>query len=231
VGLGILVNEDRIGSYANRDVATSYAYKLKFRNSTLSFGLQGMLYFVGADFSSLNLKDPTAPEFMTINQTKPNFGGGIYYNKKDFFVGFSVPLLINSNFNTAQIGSALKQNRNYFLRSGFIKKLDSKGNIKINPSILVRAQEGQPLSVDFNSAFILYDILSAGVSYRSGDALISFLSIKLSEQLHFNYSFDWTASHLRPFSSGTHEFMLNYRYKISKVHKNLPCPTYWNYRE
>jgi type IX secretion system PorP/SprF family membrane protein len=231
VGVGLLVNEDRIGSYSNKDVAVSYAYKLKFKNSTLSFGLQGMAYFIGADFSKLNLKDPSDESFNIVNQIKPNIGGGIYFNRKNFFVGFSVPLLINSSFDALQASAALKQTRNYFLRSGFIKPLGPKGNVKINPSILLRAQEGQPFSLDLNSAFIFYDILSAGVSYRSGDALITFLSLKIAEQLYFNYSFDWTASHLRPFSSGTHEFMLNYRYKIPQIHKNLACPTYHNYRE
>src|SRR5258705_9283179 len=39
VGLGLMINEDRIGSYANQDVTLSYSYKLKFPQATLSFGL------------------------------------------------------------------------------------------------------------------------------------------------------------------------------------------------
>jgi len=228
-----MVNADKIGSYSNEDIAVSYSYKIKMPDATFSFGLQGMLYFVGADFSSLNLKDPDDPSFSIINQIKPNIGAGLYYNKKNFFVGFSVPLLVNSNFRnvTEQVVTELKQKRSYFLRSGVIMNLDAKGNIRLNPSILIRAQEGQPLSMDINAAVIFYNIMSGGVSYRSGDAVIGFLSLKLSEQFHFNYSYDFTSSNLRPYSAGTHEFMLNYRYKISKVHKNLPCPTYWNYRE
>jgi type IX secretion system PorP/SprF family membrane protein len=240
VGVGLMFNEDKIGSYANRDIAGSYSYKIKFRDATLSFGLQGMLYFIGADFSALNLKDPTEPAFQILNQLKPNVGGGIYYHKKNFFVGFSVPMIINSKFDNINVSEAMRQTRNYFLRAGLIKPFGAKGNVKFNPSFLVRSQEGQPLSVDLNAGFIIYDVFNAGVSWRtalgkvasgSGDALISFVSLKLSEQLHFNYSFDWTTSHLRPFSSGTHEFMLNYRFKISGVHKNLACPTYWHYRE
>lgn len=232
VGLGILFNQDKIGSYANNDLTVSYAYKIKMPHATFSFGLQGMMYFVGADFSQLNLKNLDDASFNVINQLKPNIGAGLYYNRKNFFVGFSVPFLVNSNFESgSQVLTDLKQRRNYLLRSGIIKNLDPKGDFKINPSILVRAQEGQPLSIDLNAAVIFYDMISGGVSYRSGDAVIGFISLKLAEQLHFNYSYDFTTSNLRPFSSGTHEFMLNYRYKISRVHKNLPCPTYWNYRE
>ena len=49
----------------------------------------------------------------------------------------------------------------------------------MNPSILVRHQEGQPLSVDINTGFIFYDVFSTGVSYRSGDSFISFIDLKI----------------------------------------------------
>jgi len=234
VGLGFMINQDKIGSYANKDLTISYAYKLRFPKSTLSFGLQGMIYFVNADFSSLILKSPDDPEFIPYNQFKPNIGAGIYYNRKNFFAGFSAPFLINSKF-TSSGGTVsapqLQQFRNYFLRSGFIANLTRNGNVKINPSILLRAQEEQPLSLDVNAAFIFYDVFSAGISVRTDDAVISFLGLKLSEKLFFSYSFDFTTSNLGPFSSGTQELMLNYRAKITAVHKNLECPTYHSYRE
>ncbi|MGC4023349.1 MAG: type IX secretion system membrane protein PorP/SprF [Cyclobacteriaceae bacterium] len=235
VGLGFMLNEDRIGSYANQDLTISYAYKIKFPNSTLSFGVQAMGYFIKADFSSLNLQSMNQnppqgdPQFVPYNQFKPNVGTGVYFNKKNFFIGFSVPYLINTNFTSVdKIANNLKQARNYFLRSGFIAKLSN--NVKINPSVLIRAQEGQPMSLDINNSFIFYDVFAAGFSYRSGDSIIGFISLQLLENLYFNYSYDFTTSDLRPFSAGTQEFMLNYRYKINNVHKNLDCPHFHSYR-
>jgi hypothetical protein len=67
------------------------------------------------------------------------------------------------------------------------------------------------------------------VSWRSGDALISFLDFKVFENFHFAYSYDWTSSGIRRYSNGSHEFMLNYRAKINAIHKELECPTYYNY--
>jgi len=233
IGIGMMVNEDRVGSYANQDLTISGAYKIRFPKSTLSFGLQSALYFIKADFSSLNLTTPfpTDPQFTPYNQFKPNIGAGVYFNKKNFFVGFSVPYLINSTFSSSQAGAQLTQPRNYFLRSGFITNLTPTGTLKLNPSILVRAQEGQPLSFDFNTSVIFYDVFSAGLSYRSGDSIISFISLQLLENLYFNYSFDFTTSHLAPFSSGTQELMLNYRAKITSGQRELRCPTYHSYRE
>lgn len=231
VGLGFLTNADKIGSYSNKDIALIYSYRLRFGKSTLAFGLQGMGYFMSADFSAINLRDPGSPDFIPVNKFKPNIGTGIYFSKKNFFAGLSVPYLMNTDFRKTGTGINLQLKRTYFLRSGVILNMDQKGNFKVNPNILAKVQEGQPLSVDLNTAFIFYDSFSAGLSYRTGKTMIGFVSMKLTEQLFFNYSFDFTQQDLRPFASGTHEFMINYRYKISRIHKNLPCPTYWNYHE
>ena len=192
-------------------------------------GLQAGFNFLGVDFSNLDLMDPDDPSFNPLNEFKPNFGAGLYYNKKNFFVGFSVPFILNNNL-TSDFVNSIKEARYYFLRSGAILPMNPKETLKLNPSILVRAQEGQPLSIDLNMAFIIHDVLSAGTSWRSGDALITFIDLKLSEKFHFAYSYDWTGSDLRMFSNGSHEFMLNFRTKINVIHKELLCPTYYHYR-
>lgn len=231
VGVGMLVNVDKIGSYSNKDITLAYSYKLKFPNATLSFGLQSMLYIIAADFSDVHFKFDD-PNFIPINRGKPNFGAGAYYSRRNFFVGFSVPYLINTAFEEkGELGGVIQQKRNYFLRSGFIQNLDPKGSVKINPNVLIRNQEGQPLSIDLNAGFIFNDVLNTGVSFRSGNAVISFVSIKLSEKLYFNYSFDLTRPELASFASGTHELMINFRHKITQAHSNLACPNFHNYRE
>lgn len=232
VGLGMLVNHDEIGSYGNEHVYFFYSYKLKFRNATLSMGLQAGFNYLGVDFSKLDLQNPNDPSFAPLNEFKPNFGTGLYYNRKNFFVGFSIPFILNNSLSSGleSAATAIKEARYYFLRSGVIFPIDRAEKLKLNPSILVRAQEGQPLSMDLNMGLIIQDVLSPGISWRSGDSFITFIDIKLSEKFHFAYSYDWTTSGLNRFSNGSHEFMLNYRAKISSVHKNLECPRFYEYR-
>jgi len=235
IGVGLLVNHDEIGSYGNDNVFASYSYKIHFPHATLSMGLQAGFNFLGADYSKLNLKDPNGADasFAAIRDFKPNFGAGLFYSKKNFFVGFSVPFILNNKLDESGLESALAQvveKRYYMLRSGVIFPIDRLGNVKMNPSILLRSQEGQPLSLDINNAFIFYDIFSIGAAWRSGDSFITFLDLKLTEKLHFAYSYDWTQSDIRKFSSGSHEFMLNFRTIIRGVHKNPECPQYYQYR-
>lgn len=233
VGVGLMVNHDEIGSYKNEHIYASYAYKIHFPNATLSMGLQAGINLLGADYSKLDLQTPGDAAFYNIlNVVKPNFGAGLFYTKKNFFVGFSVPFILNNKIANSVEGllGQLKEARYYFFRTGVVFPIDKMQKVKMNPSILIRTQEGQPLSFDVNSAFIFYDVFSAGASYRSGDSFITFIDLKISESFHFGYSYDWTQSDLNRYSNGTHEFMLNYRTRLRGVHKDPDCPQYYNYR-
>lgn len=233
VGVGLMVNHDEIGSYKNEHIYTSYSYKIHFPEATLSMGIQAGINILGADYSKLDLQNPGDAAFYNIlNEVKPNFGAGLFYTRKNFFVGFSVPFIVNNEIANSVEGllGNLKEARYYFLRSGVVFPIDRMKKVKMNPSILLRTQEGQPLSLDVNNAFIFYDVFSAGVSYRSGDSFISFVDLKISESFHFGYSYDWTQSDLNRFSNGTHEFMLNYRTRLRGVHKDPKCPQYYDYR-
>jgi type IX secretion system PorP/SprF family membrane protein len=233
VGVGLMVNHDEIGSYKNEHIYASYSYKIHFPEATLSMGLQAGINLLGADYSKLDLQNPGDAAFYNIlNVVKPNFGAGLFFTRKNFFVGFSVPFILNNKIANSVEGllGQLKEARYYFLRSGVVFPIDRMKKVKMNPSILLRTQEGQPLSLDINNAFIFYDVFSAGVSYRSGDSFITFVDLKITEQFHFGYSYDWTQSDLNRFSNGTHEFMLNYRTRLSGIHKDPKCPQYYDYR-
>jgi type IX secretion system PorP/SprF family membrane protein len=231
VGAGLMINNDKIGSYNNQNIYGFYSYKIRFVGGTLSMGLQAGFNLLQADYSTLDLVDPTDPSFAPINNFKPNFGAGLYYHEKDYFIGFSVPFILNNGVsnNFENVVTEIREARYYFLRSGVIFPINAARTVKFNPSILVRAQEGQPLSLDVNAGFVFHDVVSTGVSVRSGDALIGFVDFKLNENFHFAYSYDLTSSGLSAFSNGSHEFMINYRAKVTPGHKSIPCPTYYQY--
>lgn len=234
IGVGMMVNHDEIGSYKNNHVYFQYAYKIHMQDATLAMGLQAGMNLVGADFSALDLDDPTDASFYNVvNKIKPNFGAGLFYAKKNFFLGFSVPFILNNavaTTKTADLLAEIREARYYFIRGGAVLPVNRAGTVKMNPSVLVRAQEGQPLSFDLNTAFIFYDIFSIGASYRLGDSFITFIDLKLSEKIHFGYSYDLTSSPINGFSNGSHEFMINFRSIIRGVHHNPECPQYYNYR-
>src|SRR5688572_14942270 len=149
IGVGFMVNHDEIGSYKNNHIYGSYAYKIHMQDATLSFGLQAGINLLGADFAALDLTNPDDASFYNfVNEIKPNFGAGVFFSKKNFFLGASVPFILNNKVATTaeDFLSEIKEARYYFLRGGAILPLDRFDKVKISPSVLVRAQEGQPLS-------------------------------------------------------------------------------------
>jgi type IX secretion system PorP/SprF family membrane protein len=233
IGVGLMVNHDEIGSYKNDHIYLSYAYKIHLQEATLAMGLQAGINLLGADFSTLDLSQPGDESFYNIvNKVKPNFGAGLFFSKKNYFLGFSIPFILNNKVATSaeRFLAEIKEARYYFLRGGIVLPLDRMDKVKVNPSVLIRAQEGQPLSFDLNTSVIFYDVFSIGTSYRLGDSFITFIDLKLSEKIHFGYSYDLTSSDINGFSNGSHEFMLNFRSIIRGVHQNPECPQYYNYR-
>ncbi|MBT1703274.1 PorP/SprF family type IX secretion system membrane protein [Chryseosolibacter indicus] len=235
IGVGLMLNHDEIGSYKNEHIYGNYAYKLHFKNATLSMGLQAGFNLLGADYSKLSLQNPDGIDASfsnLINEVKPNFGAGLFYSTKNYFLGFSVPFILNNQVikSVEELAGGIREARYYFLRGGAILPLDRMNKVKINPSVMLRTQEGQPLTFDLNNAFIFYDVFSIGWSYRLGDSFITFIDLKINDRIHFGYSYDLTTSNINGFSNGTHEFMINFRTIIRPIHGNPECPQYYNYR-
>lgn len=232
VGLGLLTTSDNIGSYTNTGVFASYAYRIKMirNNGVLAMGVQGGVHNFKADFSELTLKADQDPIFNGyFNEFRPNFGGGIFYYDDKFFAGFSVPVILkHADFFKGSF-EQLTLPRFYYLNIGTIMPLDRMEKVKVNPSFLLRLQDGTPLSADFNLNIIFYDLISIGTSYRTGDAVVGFLNFKLSEKFAFAYSYDYTLSDINQYSRGTHEFTLNYRVRLRRIHKDVDCPYYFSH--
>lgn len=232
VGVGLLITNDKIGSYSNTSMYGSYSYTITGPTGKLSMGLQAGFNLVSADYSKLNLDDFNDPSFANFNnKIRPNFGAGLYYQGEGFYAGFSIPFLLNSKIehNLENVFTEIKEARYYYLNAGMMIPVDRMGKAVFHPSFLLRTQENQPLSIDINMDMILNEVFSIGVSYRNVDAIISYLSLKLSDQFHLGYSYDWTTSDLNKFSQGTHEFMLNYRVRITKFHGSVECPTFYSH--
>lgn len=231
VGLGLLVTNDKIGSYRNTGLFGSYAYIIKRPGGgVLSLGVQGGFNNFKADFTELNLKADADPIFNGFfNELRPNFGGGIFYYNKKMFAGFSVPTILkHADFFKGSF-EQLALPRVYYLNAGTTFPIDRMEKVKVSPSFLLRVQDGTPLSADINLNVIFYDQINIGHSYRTGDAFITFLGFKLSEKFHFVYSYDWTTSAIGNYSRGTHEFTLNFRTRIRNVHKDVECPYFYSH--
>jgi type IX secretion system PorP/SprF family membrane protein len=227
VGVGLLVTGDKIGSYTNTGVFGSFSYKIKdLTGGVLSMGLQAGLNNYQADYGEIVVKEGSDPIFSVfMNEFRPNFGGGLFYYNKKIFAGFSVPTILTHDRLFSGNLDQLRTPRYYYLNAGLKLPLDPRTKrIELQPSFLIRAQEGTPLSVDFNLNVVFDQLISLGSSYRSGDGAILLINYKLSEKIYVGYSYDWITSDIRHYSKGSHEIMINFRTRIRRLHGNIECP-------
>lgn len=230
VGIGILVSKDVIGIHDDTGLYGIYSYKLPIsarRKSVLSFGLQGGFNTITSDYNKLTLKSLADPNLSgTDRKVNPNVGVGLFYRETNFFGGISVPYLLDNKIVALNdVNSLAKQRRYYYIFGGFSASLSN--NVKVIPTTLIRIQEQAPISFDVNTVVVLYDVVGLGVSYRLGDAVVGLFELQINQNFHVGYAYDFTTSQLNQFSNGSHELMINYRVKISRIHRGLECPTYW----
>ena len=227
IGVGLMVTRDRIGIHEDLSAYGSFAFKILSKKGNLSMGLQAGVNSISSDFTMLNIKDQTdillQGKVTTLN---PNFGAGLYYYNAKSYLGFSVPYILNSDIVAIEgVLSEARRYRYYYLYGG--TTMDVNKDVKFKPAALIRFQEGSPLSFDLNGSFVLYETVGVGVSYRWDDSLITLFEVKLHESLHLGYAYEITLSEIGQYSNGTHEIMINWRYKIPLVHKGLDCPSYF----
>lgn len=229
VGIGLIAGKDQIGVHDESSLYFAYSYRLPLsrfdKSSFISFGVQGGFNALRSDYTlTISREDDKYGVFRSFN---PNFGAGVYYRNKSAYVGFSVPCFLNSEILSVQTAfeSSARRYRYYYLTAGFTKKLSN--TVKIRPSALVRIQDKAPLTLDATLITVLYDVVGIGASYRWTDSFIGLFELQLNDNFHVGYAYDFTSSDIRTYSNGTHEIMLNYRFKITKFHQGLDCPSYW----
>lgn len=225
IGVGLQAFRDVIGVREQTGVYASYAYKIRMNKAILSMGLQGGFDNRTADFSLLNLFNIDDPLLSgTDTRLTPNFGTGIYLANRDFFIGLSVPYILENNISNID-GAQSKESRYYYATAGNVITLNP--NLKLNPSVLLRFQENAKLSFDINANLIFENIAYAGVSYRSSNAFTFVFQLILNENIRAGYAYETETSDIDVYSPGSHEILLNYRIKIRNAKKDPQCPVYF----
>lgn len=218
IALGMQLIHDKITVFNQHGVNGTYAYRIFTNKGTLSMGLQVGFTSYNADLTELQPQDPTDAVFsVDVNKFMPNFGAGIYYYTDRFYLGFSVPQIIRNSLDEAVIeqDSDARQERHYFLTGGHMFELSP--NVKLKPNFLVKVVEGAPVQLDLNANVLFSEVFWLGLSWRSMADIDAMMQIQLTDQLLLGYSYDFAnTTDLRRVNSGSHELMLNYRFRYAK---------------
>lgn len=219
--LGAFVVHDRLGVSNHTMLYGTYAFRIDFEErGRLSFGLQGGLSLIQDRWSQITTDEAGDEVFMADSPTfiVPRFGSGIYYDTRKWYLGLSLPFLLdikNSDYKLYTENSL--SYRPVLLSGGLLIKLNP--DLLLRPTFLMKHVQGSPTQFDLNVNLIIKESLWIGGSYRTGDAMVALLEYQINPQLRFGYAFDYSITPLRNFNSGSHEFMVRYEfgYKVKAM--------------
>ncbi|MCC9074331.1 type IX secretion system membrane protein PorP/SprF [Flavobacterium sp. F-65] len=227
VGLGISVINDQIGPMVENDIAADFSYTINTSaNYKLSFGLKATAGLLNVDYTKLNVYDPTDPEFQNNidNKFSPNIGAGVYLHSDKFYVGLSLPkILENSYFDKSAYTYVARERINYYLMAGYVFDLDY--NLKFKPSLLTKVVDGAPLQMDISANFLFDDKFTAGVAYRWSAALSAMVGFQVTDGLLIGYAYDAETTKLANYNSGSHEIFL--RFELFKNYDRIISPRFF----
>ncbi|SDS08745.1 type IX secretion system membrane protein, PorP/SprF family [Polaribacter sp. KT25b] len=190
LGFGTTVVNDKIGLSESTNVNIDASYTIiTSQFGRVSFGLKG-----GMTFFNNNLANGITPDndvYASTSGNYPNVGFGAFFFNKKFYVGLSVPYILESPQFYIEENvdkTSLTSNANYFFSTGALFKLTE--NVMFKPSTMVRYASNLPVSIDINSNFLYKEIIEAGLSYRHENSMSALFALIIKKKYRIGYAYD-----------------------------------------
>lgn len=227
LGLGLSVVSDKIGPTSETNLDVDFSYTLQTsREGKLSFGLKASANLLDVRFSQLDqFTTDQSLEQDIDNRFSPNIGAGVYYHTNKFYLGLSVPrILETSHFDSASLSTASEQMNFYFI-TGYV--WDVNPFLKFKPTLLTKMVQGAPLQVDLSANFMFDDQFILGAAYRWDAAVSALVGFHVSNELLIGIAYDRETTDLgsAAFNDGSFEIVL--RYDFVKTRGNLRSPRFF----
>ncbi len=222
--VGALFIHDKIGVISQTEFSGVYAYRIPVTTrSTLSFGIQAGVSRYSAMYSQLDIYQ-TDPAFsQDINETRPNIGAGVFYDHTNWYVGLSMPHMLNNVFSRGNNLETIHQPFPVILTGGYVFQISRA--IHFKPNSLVKMVDGRIVEIDINANFLFDEVLWLGVSYHSSQAINFLTDIQLTDQLRLGYSYSIPLGEIKSAEIGSHEIFLGYVFKFNS--KGIVSPRYF----
>ncbi|MCB0400726.1 MAG: type IX secretion system membrane protein PorP/SprF [Flavobacteriales bacterium] len=211
MGVGGYVFNDELGPETTRGVQLSYAYHLTVSDDAkVSFSLAGMLFFHDLNKAYLKPEETNdeALYAMKINSVSPDINFGVMYYTEKLKVGISAPQLLQMNMygKLADANNVNKLTRHIYFYGEY--KFAAGDKFEIVPSTLFKYVQGSPVQFDINARGVYDKKYWLGASYRYNNAIVGMVGMNY-KALSFGYSYDYTSTDLKNYSSGGHEIFIS----------------------
>lgn len=212
---GYFYNDFAGNSITHTGILVPFSYNKDLKNdASFSVGLAPVLEQYSMDLTNQNPlqgNDPSLFQSQSIAYIADMNLGISYRKDSTFTIGLGVQQLFESKIKTGQglVSDSNRFVRHFNLYASYL--LYSKNNFSITPMVLGKSIFVTPFQFDLG-ALIALDKFRLGVFYRSSDAIYAQLGLNLNG-FNLYYSYDFTLSEIRKYSTGSHEITIQYKIK------------------
>jgi type IX secretion system PorP/SprF family membrane protein len=216
LGLGISAISDRIGPTEQTTLSGDISYTIRLSEKTnLSFGAKGTASFFSFDQYRVTPFQANDPKWKSLSSNmSPNFGVGMYLHSDKYYLGLSIPNLMESNFYNDNEIAINSQRMNYYFIGGYV--FDVSNWIKFKPAIVSKIVTGAPVQLDLSGNALFMDKFVLGAAYRVDAALTGLAGFQVNDALFVGYSYDFDTTNLSRYNSGSHEVFIRYEFIFKK---------------
>lgn len=228
VGLGLSIVNDKIGPTSETNFDGMFSYTIPTSvDGQLSFGIKAGVHLLNIDYNRLSRyqDEPGTLGNNVNNQLSPNIGAGVYYHADKFYVGLSVPNILETKHLNDDTFSVAKERMNFYLIAGHV--FDLSPSLQLKPALLTKMVNGAPLQVDVSANFWYNEKITLGVAYRWSAAWSALAGFQVSDKVMVGFTYDREITELgnTSFNDGSFEFML--RFELFSKYNKLISPRFF----
>ena len=220
IGLGLNIVSDRLGPAEETSIDANLSYSIPIDASgdiEMSFGLKGGLHILDTDWTKGTFTSGDVVFNDNLNLISPTLGVGLYLHSQKWYLGLSVPNILDTDHYDDFEESIATERLHYFLIGGYVFNLND--NTKLKPTFFVKAVSGAPLIADLSVNALFNDKFTLGLAYRWDDSISGLLGFQVNPKIFLGYAYDATTTGLNNYNSGTHEIML--RFELQEIGRLL----------
>ncbi len=217
-GVGVIINNDKLGLFSNTSFMGQYSYQFKFKgNKKLNVGIQGGMFNIDFDAGKIFIPnkggfDPSDPAIPTGSSEKTiDAGLGVSWIAPRYYIGLSLNHLWNPSFELSDDSKSYIA-RTYYLVGGY--NIDLGSSLEFQPSVFYRTDEVFH-QVDITARVEYSKLFNGGLSWRKDDGFVFLLGVKI-KNIEASYAYDLSTSRIGKVSNGSHEIFIKYSMPLSK---------------
>jgi type IX secretion system PorP/SprF family membrane protein len=216
LGLGISAISDRIGPTEQNTFSGDISYTVRLNEKTnLSFGVKGTASFFSFDQYKVTPFQANDPKWRSVStRLSPNFGVGTFLHSDKYYLGVSIPNIMESNFYNDNDIAINSQRMNYYLIGGYV--FDVSNAIKFKPAVVSKIVTGAPVQLDLSGNAMFMNKFVLGAAYRWDAAVSGLAGFQVNDALFIGYSYDFDTTSLSRYNFGSHEVFIRYEFVYKK---------------